>query len=87
MHTKGRKLNVDEVSLHVEERGTPGARALLFLHGGVGTLDDWDTLIDAFADCHCVLLDTRGHGASTLGDKPLDYPSDHGRRPGPSRPA
>ncbi len=74
MHTEGRKINVNGVRLHVEERGAPGGREILFLHGGAGTLDDWDVLIDLFSDCRCVLLNTRGHGASKLGDKPLDYP-------------
>lgn len=74
MHTKGQKIDVDGASLHVEERGTPTGPELLFMHGGAGTLDDWDCVIDAFDDCRCVLLDTRGQGAPTLGDGPLDYP-------------
>ena len=74
MHTEGRKIDVAGATLHFEESGNPDGPEILFLHGGAGSLDDWDCLGDTFADCRCVLLDTRGHGASTLGGHSLDYP-------------
>lgn len=72
--TTGRIVEVAGARLYTEERGARGRAELLFLHGGLGTLDDWGTIIDAFADCRCVLLDARGHGASTPGDGALDFP-------------
>ncbi len=47
---------------------------MVFLHGGGNSLDDFDALIARFDDAHCVAVDTRGHGGSTLGTLPLRYP-------------
>lgn len=73
-HNPGRTISVNGARLHVEERGDDAGPEILFLHGGAGTIDDWDCVIDTFADCRCVLLDTRGHGASTMGGGDLTYP-------------
>ncbi|MBK4216201.1 alpha/beta hydrolase [Paracoccus caeni] len=73
MRKNGSKIEANGASIHVEETGNPHGRELLFLHGGGGSLDDWDGVIDAFEDCRCVLIDSRGHGASTLGTDPLSY--------------
>lgn len=74
VHTSGRKIEADGATLHIEERGTPKGLEILFLHGGAGTLDDWDCIIEQFDDCRCILLDSRGHGASSLGSQALNYP-------------
>jgi valacyclovir hydrolase len=74
MHDVGRKIEVDCAYLHFQECGSPEGSELLFLHGGAGTLEDWHSIIDQFGDYRCILLDSRGHGASTLGARPLDYP-------------
>ncbi|MCD9028354.1 alpha/beta hydrolase [Luteimonas sp. BDR2-5] len=74
MHTAGHRIDVEGARLHVETQGPASGRELLFLHGGGTSLDDWDPLTGAFDDCRCVLLDSRGHGASTLGTRTLDYP-------------
>jgi pimeloyl-ACP methyl ester carboxylesterase len=37
-------------------------------------MEDFDPIIDRFSKFDCLMLDTRGHGGSTLGDKPLSYP-------------
>jgi pimeloyl-ACP methyl ester carboxylesterase len=46
---------------------------LLFLHGGMGSLDDWAPLAGRMGRRGLVAMDARGHGASTLGEKPLTY--------------
>jgi pimeloyl-ACP methyl ester carboxylesterase len=43
-------------------RGTP----LILMHGGTGSIGEWDACIDAFASRYCVLAyDRRGYGRST----------------------
>lgn len=74
MHRPGRVIESAGARLHAQETGDPSGRPLLFLHGGGGTLQDFEPLIGAFASHRCVLMDSRGHGASTLGDAPLRYP-------------
>lgn len=54
--------------------GDPGGRPVLFLHGGAQTSESFAGLLPHFADCACVLVDSRGHGRSTLGDRQLTYP-------------
>jgi pimeloyl-ACP methyl ester carboxylesterase len=67
-------VEIDGAHIHTQTAGTPHGRPLVFLHGGLGTLDDFDPFAGAFDDCHCVFVDSRGHGASTLGAEPLSYP-------------
>ena len=55
---------VNGVRLHYEERGQ-GA-PLVFVHGGMGSLEDWKHQAARFAPTHRVVrLDLRGHGRST----------------------
>lgn len=52
------------MSLYVHETGTPGAPAIVFLHG-VGTSGwIWEKQIAALADFHCLNVDLPGHGKS-----------------------
>lgn len=74
MHLPGTSVTSGDARLHVQECGTPSGRELLFLHGGAGSLDDWDCMIKRFGAYRCVLVDSRGHGASTRTDAPLSYP-------------
>ena len=54
--------------------GTTGEPVLL-LHGGLASSNWWGHLIPVLASHHRVfVLDTRGHGRSTLGSPPLTYP-------------
>lgn len=65
-------LHVDGAALHTRRVGEPAGHPLLFLHGGLGCMEDLDCLVDKLADFQCVLVDSRGHGGSTLG-APLSY--------------
>lgn len=73
MRGNGSRIEVQGAELQIEETGNPNGREVLFLHGGAGSIDDWDGIIGDFADYRCILLDSRGHGASTLGTDPLSY--------------
>jgi pimeloyl-ACP methyl ester carboxylesterase len=66
----------DGAQLHVER--LPSAQMndgppLLFLHGGMGTLDDWVPLAKLLSERALIAMDARGHGASTAGTLPLTY--------------
>ncbi|MEF2070243.1 alpha/beta fold hydrolase [Consotaella aegiceratis] len=74
MHRGGTTIAIDGVRLYVQQCGDPWGRPVLFLHGGAGSLDDWDPLIERFSHYRCILLDSRGHGASTRTQQPLSYP-------------
>lgn len=48
--------------------------ALVLLHGGFGTDLDWYAQVPTLARRHAlVLIDTRGHGRSSMGHRPLSY--------------
>jgi pimeloyl-ACP methyl ester carboxylesterase len=56
--------------------GTVGKGPTVFLlHGGMSSSDSWGSQVPALVDSHhrVVLIDTRGHGRSTLGNVPLSY--------------
>lgn len=47
---------------------------VLFLHGGMASSNYWGHQIaDVAAQRRAIVMDTRGHGRSTLGSKPLSY--------------
>lgn len=74
MGEQNRAVMVAGAALHVTEQGDPAGRSLLFLHGGGGSAQDFAALLPHFEDCRCVLLDSCGHGRSTLGTAALRYP-------------
>ncbi|WP_238946431.1 alpha/beta fold hydrolase [Vandammella animalimorsus] len=54
--------------------GRSDVPAVLLLHGGLGSEDDFAPLLSRLQqDFHVIALDSRGHGRSTLGDAPLSY--------------
>jgi pimeloyl-ACP methyl ester carboxylesterase len=67
---------------HVERDGariwyaTVGAGApVILLHGGMASSDTWGNQVPSLVRSHhrVILVDSRGHGRSTLGTKPLSY--------------
>ena len=53
---------------------TPANPPLVLLHGGFGSYLDWYAQIPTLARSHAlVLIDTRGHGRSTFGDRAFKY--------------
>lgn len=48
---------------------------VILLHGGMASSDTWGNQVPALVRSHhrVILIDSRGHGRSTLGTKPLSY--------------
>jgi len=73
-HKTGKYIEVDEADIYYEEIENRGKPTLLFLHGGFGNIEDFNSIVPMFAnDYHIVGIDSRGHGKSTLGTGQLTY--------------
>lgn len=59
--------------LRIVEAGDPAGRPILFLHGGLGLAEEMAPLAAQFPEARCLMLETRGHGGSTMGAGPLTY--------------
>ncbi|MCD8194670.1 MAG: alpha/beta hydrolase, partial [Tannerellaceae bacterium] len=67
-HKAGEYIEVDGANIYYEEIENKGKPTLLFLHGGFGNIEDFNPILQMFADdYHIVGIDSRGHGKSTLG--------------------
>ncbi|MBN7820048.1 alpha/beta fold hydrolase [Bowmanella yangjiangensis] len=70
----GRYLEVDGCRIYYELAGNPQGKALLILHGGLGSSREMACLQAHIpADYQLICMDFRGHGRSTLGQQPLSY--------------
>ncbi|HYD09743.1 MAG TPA: alpha/beta hydrolase [Acidimicrobiales bacterium] len=59
------ELRTDELTLHYEDDGDPGAPPILVLHGILGSTTTWQWLVDDLSATNRVVrLDLRGHGRS-----------------------
>lgn len=73
-HKDGNTLSIGSAKIYYEETGSLGKPVLLFLHGGLGNIEDFNGIISKIEkDFHIVGLDSRGQGKSTLGDEKLTY--------------
>lgn len=73
-HESGRVIPCGEASIYVEETGHPDGPALILLHGGFGTMEDFNPILPALGrHFRLIGIDSRGHGKSTLGDAALSY--------------
>lgn len=74
-HQAGSSLHVDGADIYFEEAGNPSGPPLLLLHGGLGTIEDFNALLEfGLAEKYRLIgIDSRGHGKSTLGTAPLTY--------------
>lgn len=67
-------LDVDGAKIWYATFGEGKGSPVLLLHGGLGNSDYWGNQIPALTDKHeVIVIDTRGHGRSTKGDKPFSY--------------
>lgn len=72
--TDGRIVAVGDARIWTGCCGDPAARPLLLLHGGFGSVEDFDPLVAALASrVRLVGIDSRGHGASSAGSAALSY--------------
>jgi len=73
-HQTGNHFEISGAQIYYEEIANAGKPTLLFLHGGMGNMADFNPIIPLFADdYHIVGIDSRGHGKSTLGTEKLTY--------------
>lgn len=73
-HQSGSYVKVGDASIYYEQTGNPAGPSLLLLHGGFGTVEDFNPLIPALdPSFHIIGMDSRGHGKSTLGNTGLSY--------------
>lgn len=73
-HQSGRFVSCGDTELYLEELGPADAPTLLLLHGGMGSIEDFNPICPALADrFHLIGLDSRGHGRSRCGDRALSY--------------
>lgn len=73
-HRSGTELEVDGARIYYEVHGEPDATPLLLLHGGMGTIEEFNsTLPHLERRFRLIGIDSRGQGRSTLGTGPLTY--------------
>lgn len=73
-HATGQHLTAGDARLYVEASAGTAGEPLLLLHGGLGSLVDFNTLLDGLPpELRCIGIDFRGHGRSTLGSEALSY--------------
>lgn len=73
-HDDGSHVAVGDARIWCGRRGAPDAPALLLLHGGFGSVEDFARLVPLLAPgLRLVGIDSRGHGASTPGGARLSY--------------
>jgi pimeloyl-ACP methyl ester carboxylesterase len=73
-HRCGFVLDVKGAQIYYELAGRKEGPALLMLHGGLGHIEDLNSILPAVAHEYRVIgIDSRGHGRSTLGQAPLTY--------------
>ena len=77
-----RFVRLDDGDMHVVEDGTPGAPAVLLIHGTGGSTAWWDPMIPQLAGIYRVIrIDLLGHGKSASPAGGYDIPT-HARRVG-----
>jgi len=73
-HQSGQYLNIDSGKIYYEMAGNENKPVLLVLHGGFGTMEDLNNIVDDLSYKFNILgIDSRGHGKSTMGLQELTY--------------
>ncbi len=73
-HRSGKHLQVDDARLYYEVSGDTSGKPMVLLHGGLGSLADFNSVIEELPTGYYVIgIDFRGHGKSTLGSAALSY--------------
>lgn len=73
-HTSGKFVETDGARIYYEVMGQEDRPALLVLHGGFGTLEDFNAILpDLQKEFRVIGVDSRGQGRSTFGPKALTY--------------
>ena len=71
----GEAATINGADLYYEVHGDPAGQPVLLLHGGVANSEYWLNLAPVLvaAGYRVIMMDRRGHGRSTWGDKPITY--------------
>lgn len=65
---------IDDAVIYYEITGNKDSPVMLLLHGGFGSMEDFNPILPLLLSTYCVIgVDSRGHGQSTLGSKKLSY--------------
>lgn len=73
-HISGQYFKIDDADIYCEVIGDEKNPTLLFLHGGLGNIEEFNDLISELPDQFRIIgIDSRGHGKSTLGLRELTY--------------
>lgn len=73
-HSAGGFVEHDGARLYYETVGDPAGKPLVLLHGGLGSLVDFNPVLEQLpAGFRRIGIDLRGHGRSTTGKRPLSY--------------
>ena len=73
-HHSGESLDIDGAKIYYEITGNENAPVLLLLHGGLGTLEDFNIILPGLTENYKIIgVDSRGHGKSTLTSEVLSY--------------
>lgn len=73
-HISGEYFSVEEAKIYYEETGNKSEPVVLFLHGGFGTMEDFNPMLSSLPKQYRIIaLDSQGQGKSTLGNKKLTY--------------
>ncbi|MFA6083537.1 alpha/beta fold hydrolase [Mucilaginibacter sp.] len=67
-------IPVNDIKLYYAIFNEHGKDPVILLHGGFVSSDEWGFEVPLLAKTHQVIVvDSRGHGRSSLGDQPLSY--------------
>lgn len=73
-HAAGRHIACGDAAIYVDKKGNPDLPVLILLHGGFGTMEDFNAIVPALSrQFRLVGVDSRGHGKSSLGTAALSY--------------
>lgn len=73
-HRDGEHLQINDARIYYEQQGHQDGPALIFLHGGLGDVETFNTLAANLGKTYRLIgIDSRGQGKSTLGTSPLTY--------------
>jgi len=62
------------VKIYYKEVGNPDKPVLVFLHGGLGNIEDFNSVVPLLGDAFRIIgVDSRGQGKSSLGVEGLTY--------------
>jgi pimeloyl-ACP methyl ester carboxylesterase len=73
-HRSGSYIEIDGAKIYYEETGNKSGHPLLPLHGGFGSIEDFNDIIPRLSQNFRVIgIDSRGQGKSTIGATVLTY--------------